>query len=180
MTTLQKSVLAIVGIVVLVGSYGGYRYLFSSPSQIAGTSPTGSTFGTAKYAGITANLAAPGANATSSSILNTDSNDRYPTAVRIGCQGIGTSKVAYSGGALANLLLSVGTSSTAAPTQVPGTLVTGSTITIGTTTGQDVVNTVVTASVLGAAVWPAGSYMTFFTNATNTAQCTFGVDYIGS
>ena len=150
----------------------------SNVEQIAGASPSGSTFGTAKYAGVAINAASPGANGTSTSILNTDANDRYPTAIRLGCEGLGTSKTAYTGAGLSALQLSIGTSSTAAPAVIPGTLVSGAAVTIATATPQFELNTVVTSSSLGGAVWPTNTYMTFWLNATNTAACTVGVDYV--
>lgn len=148
-------------------------------TQLAATSPQGSTGSTARqYSIFGVNLAAPGANATSSSIQNNTSNDIYVTAVKIACEGVGTSKTAYTGAGLAALTMSVGTTSTAAPAAVPTNLIGGSAYTIATGT----VNFLLASSTNGNAlanftgIWPAGSYMTFFSNATNTAVCTVGVD----
>ncbi len=186
MTTTTKNILALViGAVIAGGVYGGYKFLFSaSPQQTAGTSPQGATFTSAKFAGVAVNLAAPGANATSSSILNTDQNDRYVTAIKAGCEGVGSSNTAYSGAGLAALTLKTATSSTAAPlTNTNTNLVGGSSLTLPTSTAfTNVASSTSGVGTNNAAfqVWASGSYLTFTTNATNTAQCTFGADYFGS
>lgn len=182
----MKQNLILAGIVIVLGLAiaGGYYF----PKFQAVGSPAGSTFNTAKFAGVVALLSTPGANGTSSSILNGDTSDRYITALKAGCQVLGTSKTAYSGAALAALTVSVATSSTSGPATNSNTNVVGTTaMTIGTSTPQ-FVSASSTASngstAPGSAyisnVWSAGSYLTFTTNATNTAMCTFGADYIGS
>lgn len=165
-------------VVVAAIAIGAYFY----PQIVAFGTPStaGSSFSSAKFAGITAALSAPGANATSSSVLNTDATDRYVTGFRLGCQGIGTSKTAYTGAGLAALNVSVGTSSTAAPATLAPFVYVAQNFTIPTTTPDNAVATSSGAtSPLGeAALWRSGEYMTFATNATNTAACTFGVDYL--
>lgn len=151
--------------------------------QIAGTSPAGTTGQTAKFFSIAANLASPGANGTSSSILNTSANDFYILAIKAGCSGIGSSNTAYSGGGLAALKLTVATTSTSAPATNGVNVVGGGTITIATSTVNYVVASS-TAQMPGlsstTAMWASGSYMTFSTNATNTAACVFGVEAMSS
>lgn len=192
MTTLTKSTLALIGAVIIGGFiWGAYQY--PKAALLAGSS-AGTTFNTAKIAAVAVNLASVGANGTSTSILNSDAFDRYVTGVRTACVGVGTSKTAYSGAGLAALTLSIGTSSTAAPAAVPTNLV-ASPLTIATSTGyfavsSSTVGNLATTSVSGAVgitgitsdnfVWLTGSYITFATNATNTATCVFGVDYMGS
>lgn len=168
----------VLGVVVAIA--GAYEYPKLPVSF--GVSPTGSTFTNAKFAGVTANLAAPGANGTSSSVLNTDANDRFVTGVRAGCEGIGTSKTAYTGAGLAALTFNVATSSAAAPASLSPTNYVAQNLTIATATIATTLasSTSATNQTGLAGVWHPGEYMTFFTNATNTATCTFGVDYIGS
>lgn len=184
MTTFQKIACVLVGAVIAVGVYGGYVQLFGGNGQTAvGTSAQGTTFGTAKFAGVAANLSAPGANATSSSILNTDANDRYITSIKVGCEGVGTSQTAFTGAGLSALTLSVATSSTAAPaTNGNANVVGGGAITISTSTAQFAISssTSPTGNSKVYFIWAAGSYLTFTTNATNTALCTFGSEYIPS
>lgn len=181
MTTTQKSILALVGVVVLLAIYGAYQYPIVQ--QLAGAAPQGATYSGVAGQSIVVNLAAPGANATSSSILNTSSNDYYVTAIRAACNGVGTSQTAYTGTGLVALTLTVATTSTAAPATLPTATnkVGNSTLTIATSTGTFVVassTAVLPGSTLINNIWASGSYMTFTTNATNTAICTFGADYM--
>lgn len=157
---------------------------------LGGASATGSTFNTAKFAGITASLASVGANGTSTSILNTDANDRYVTSLKAACQGIGTSQTAYSGTGLVALKLTVGTTTTSAPATIPTANLIANAVTVATATPILVIasSTAITPNAGSNSgniaalndLWAAGSYLTFWVNATNTAVCTFGVDYIGS
>lgn len=177
----MKKILIALGIaIVTLLIAGGYAYPKSL--FVAGTSNPGTTFGSAKFAGVAVNLASPGANGTSTSILNTDSNDRYVTSFKIGCEKLGTSLTAYTGAPLANLLVAVGTTTTAAPASFVSFAAITNAMTVPTTT----INLLVSSSTLQlatsslAGVWPTNTYMTFFFNATNTAVCTAGVDYFGS
>lgn len=190
MTTTTKWIVAAIAVLVIIGAY---YYPKSSNTvieqQVAG-SAAGSTFNTAKFAGIAVAPATPGTNATSSSILNGDAGDRYVTQIRLGCESVGTSKVAYTGGGLASngFTLSVATSSTAAPATNSNTnIVGGNVINISTSTQYfvEASSTALTAvpntgSSAVNNIWLSGSYMTFTFNATNTAVCTAGVDYVAS
>jgi hypothetical protein len=183
MTTTTKAILALViAAVVAGGVYGGYKFLFYKPQIVAGTSTQGGTGSTARqYNVYGVNLAAPGANATSSSILNTTGNDLYVTALKVGCEGVGTSQTAYTGTGLASLTLKAATSSTAS-TPVNGNTFLAGSITISTSSSQFVEASSTASSGSNSVnyVWLAGSYMNFWTNATNTAVCTFGVDAFSS
>lgn len=176
-----KTLLKIVGSIVLVIAIIG-GYIYPKVVKLAGTSPSGATFGDQKIAMVAVNLANPGANGTSTSILNTDSNDRYVESSRVGCENVGSSKTAYSGTALAALQFSVGTSSTAAPTSIVPFAFVASAVNLSTSTGSVFFasSTLATATSSLAAIWPTNTYMTFTFNATNTATCTVGVSYFGS
>lgn len=177
---MTKSVFAVLGAVVIgLAIVGGYFY----PKFAAvGGSSAGTTFNTAKFAGAVASLASAGANGTTTSILNTDAFDRIVLDVEAGCEGVGSSKTAYTGTGLANLFVTVGTTSTAAPAAFPSgfNVVGGVNYNISTSTP----NTLLASSTAGVSttsiIWSAGSYLTYFTNATNTAACTFGSRYMGS
>ena len=123
MTTTSKSLLAfaVVGALAgLIAFFGISPFAKQIITQTFGTSTQGSTGTTARqYNVYGVNLSAPGANATSTSILNSTGNDLYISAIKVGCEGLGTSKTAYTGAALANLLLSVATSSTSAARRRP-------------------------------------------------------------
>lgn len=184
----KHSIALIVVALVALGAYFFPRSVYQTivqqvPGQSLGAaSPVGSNFSNAKFAGVTISLVTPGANGTSTSILNTDVYDRYVTATKIGCQVVGTSQTAYTGAGLSSLQFSVGTTSTSAP----GTHISWANVMKNFAVSTSTVDLLVSSSTLAtatstlASVWPTGSYMTFSTNATNTAQCTVGVDYFGS
>lgn len=151
--------------------------------QAAGASPAGSTFTNAKFSGITFSLA----TATSTTIVNTDSNDRYIVSMELACSGIGTSQTAYTGAGLASVTFKGAT--TTQTTSGAAQIVTNTTslafnTTLATTTPGGIYTIASSTLSLGALpawqLWPAGLGLTMFTNATNTAVCTGGVRYLGS
>lgn len=182
MSTLSKILVSAVIAGAIVAGVAFFVKENSSQSVAQGTSSSGNVYNTAKFAGKVANLASPGANGTSTSILNTDATDRYVTGLRIGCEGVGSSKTAYTGAGLAALTITVATSSTAAPaTLSPWAAITvGFTIPTSTPAYVLASSTPQLATSTWPAIWPTNTNMTFQTNATNTGVCTFGVDYIGS
>lgn len=180
----RNSWLTLGGIVLVVVIIGGYYYPIGGTTVVqqlvGGTGTAGSTFGTAKYAGVIMNPSAPGTNATTSSILNSDATDRYVLSTEIGCETIGTSLTAYTGAGLASLTVSIATSSATTPAPKPSIRV-GS-IGIGTSTPPFTFasSSQLTATSSFGSIWTTGTYMTFDFNATNTATCTVGLRYIGS
>ncbi len=144
--------------------------------QVAFGSPVGTTFSTAKIAAM--NIAPATASATSTSILNSDASDRYITSAFAECTGAGSSQTAYTGAGLANLLLRIATSSTAAPVVLSNTNYAAN-LTIATTAPATYQSTT-TPTTSWMQVWASGSYLTFYPNATNTAQCVVGVSYLAS
>lgn len=189
MTTLQRSVLSLFGVFAILGALAFFNItpFRDEVMQLAGASPIGTTFNTAKIAQVSVAPAAPGTNATSTSILNTDVNDRYITSEEGGCENLGTSKTAYTGTGLAALTVSMATSSTAAPASNANPNVVGSiAMTIGTSTVNFVIasstasNGTTPGSALVSNIWTAGSYLTLTFNATNTAACVIGVRYLAS
>lgn len=172
----------IVGIIVSVIAVLGVLAYTSSNQASVTTSPSGSTFQTAKTALVAINLASPGANGTSTSLYNGDSNDRFITSTLVGCEGVGTSKTAYSGTGLASLTLTMATSSASAPATNTNSNILP-VVTISTST-PNFVNASSTAGTPGTSnvysIWATGSYLTVTSNATNTALCTAGVSYFGS
>lgn len=175
------------GIVIVGAILGSVAFFGFSPFgkevvQQFGSSTQGSTNTTAKQASVLGvALATPGANATSTSILNPAGQDVYVTSFKVGCERVATSLTAYTGTGLATLTVTAATSSTAAPAANTNANAAGL-ITIATSTVQFVESSS-TASAGNSAInyiWAAGSYMTFTTNATNTAVCSFGIDYFSS
>lgn len=152
----------------------------------AGASPQGATVTSAGlYTVAGVNLAAPGPSATSSSIFNNTGQDLYVDSVKVGCEGIGSSNTAYSGAGLASLKVQAATTSTSNPVSLVNTnLVGGAAFVIATSAVQYTLSSSTAAAVgTGSAtgnssmvnIWPNQTYLTFTTNATNTAVCTFGV-----
>lgn len=181
MSNTTKIVLGVIAAVIVVG---GYFYPGSTSTTVqqlvGGTGTAGSTFGTAKYAGVIMTPSAPGTNATTSSILNSDATDRYVLSTEIGCETLGTSLTAYTGAALASLTVTAATSSATTPAVKPSIRVGVITISTSTPPFTFASSSQLTATSSFGAVWSTGSYMTFDWNATNTATCTVGVRYIGS
>jgi len=182
MSTFTKSAIAfgVVAGVFGLAAFLGYSPFLKVVQQAIGGSSSGSTFTTAKTAYVAINLASAGANGTSTSILNGDSQDRVVKGVDVACGGVGTSKTAYAGAGLANLFFTLGTTSTSAPAAYPAGFnkIGGVDYNLSTSTP----NTLIASSTAGVSttsiVWATGSYLTIFSNATNTATCTAGVTYI--
>lgn len=176
-----KQMLAIgIAAVLALVIYGAYLY----PQAVEnGVGAAGSTFNTAYTAAVSADLTAAGSTGTSTSVLNSDSNTRYVTGFRAACDSIGNS-LGPTGAGFASFTVTVGTSTAASPASFdPWARVAQATIattTSGTTRWVFASSTTQTGTSSLPAIWHSGKYMTFYTNATNTAQCTFGVDYLKS
>lgn len=167
----------ILGVVLAILVAGGY-FFPQAPQTIVGTSsPAGTTFGNQKVASV---VMAPATSAASStSLLNTDSFDRIVTNSFVSCNTIGTSQTYLTGAGLATWTLTAATTSGASQT--------------GNTNYAVNINPVATSSAYGftatstegvipavSRIWPAGTYMTYTFNATNTAVCIVGSNYSGS
>lgn len=166
----------IVGVLVVLAIAGGYFYPKALNTVVLG-SPVGSTFNTAKIAAI--NFAPTTGSATSTSILNTDASDRYVIDGFAFCTGVGSSQVAYTGTGLNALTLKAATTTTNAPAGVSNTN-NALALTIATSSNVTSNASTTVATNAFAGVWGSGTYMTFFTNATNTAACNIGVHYLAS
>jgi hypothetical protein len=190
---MNKTIYAVLGIIVGIAIIGAYMFPkqlrpVNTTTILQGVSSAGTTFGNAKFAGVTVRLGTAGAGATSTSILNTDTSDRFVTGFRLACNGVGTSKTAYTGTGLASLQLTIATTSEANVPTITTKYVfpVTSAVPVSTSTVNAVIASSTfmgvgaTATSSNSVVWNSGSYMTFFWNATNTAACTEGVDYIGS
>jgi hypothetical protein len=157
--------LVVLGVIFFIGKS------LSGTSNLVG-SAVGTTFSTGKIAAANLSLAVTGA--TSTSILNTDGSDRWVSGAFTYCTGASAS----SNLIIANLLIQAATTSAATPTLVTNTNLAANLSVSTTTTFSSQSSTTIGAGVLSN--WAAGSYMTFFSNATNTAACTVGVSYIPS
>jgi hypothetical protein len=169
--------------IVLVAALAVGAYFFPSFSatpQTAGSSTAGNTFSNAKIAQVTMIPSAAGTNATTSSMLNSDENDRIIIDGGVACTGIGTFTNSPAGqGNLANWTVKAATTSTAAPADVGALTNFNLNINVATTTPTNFVATS-TNPVTGNSgrIWAAGTYETFWWNATSTATCQPYVHYI--
>ena len=173
-----KIITAVVGIVI--GLVAGF-FLFDSENVLSLVSTSNSTtFSSAKIAEVGFSPAT--GSATSTSILNTDSNDRVVTGSFYYCNNLGTSLTAYTGAGLASLLFKAATTSTAAPATVSNANLLLSSTVATTSAGSSVYVSSTTTPFPNdvGRLWASGSYMTFFSNATNTATCVVGVQYLAS
>lgn len=177
---MNKYILSILVVIAAVAIAGGYY--FPQVTKFVG-SPVGSTFNTAKIASV--DMSPLTSAATSTSLLNTDASGRWVKSVETACNGVGSSQAwnaAGTGGGLATWALTVATTSTAAQTN--STNYVGNISTIGTSTPweQSASSTVPSTTSVNTDLyfWPAGSYLTFTFNATNTAACVVSASYLAS
>ena len=172
MTTLQKSVLALVGVVLLVGAYGGYKYLLTPAAMpLSGAVTTGQSAGGSLLAETGLNLT----NSTTTSILNTDSQDRFIVSNDVYCSALASSQAPFVGGGIANLTITAATTSTGVGSSTNTNFIVNENI--STTTAESFIASSTNGAIFSARRWGAGSYLQWSTNATNTAQCTVDVWY---
>lgn len=176
----NKFILGIVFILgLVVGAIVGHSFY---PSSVAGaTLPVGTTNSTPREALIVYSPTAPGA--TTTSMFNSDANDRVIISAKYECTGIGTSFTAVTGAPLTSAGVFFFMATTSTPN--PGTLNNVNYIwnnSLTTTTPsldyQASTSPGTIPSNITNRIWPAGSYLTVASNATNTATCNIGVDYL--
>lgn len=172
---MTKKIITVIALVIGIAAITG-AYFFPKYSGSFGNSPVGTEFGTQKIAAVAWSLSS--GSATSTSLYNGDQNDRVIESSFVACDTVGTSRTAYTGAGLASLILRAATTSADAPAIVSNTnyavnispLATSTPVVLAASSTEGVLNGY-------SRVWPSGSYLTFFSNATNTAQCTVGVKY---
>lgn len=165
---------------IFVGGFIGYTlFTVEAPVTAIATTP-GNTFSNAKVAEIGFAPTAPGTNATSTSILNTDSTDRIVESAFVACSSVGSSFVANTGAGLAEFLVKMATTSTAAPSALTNTNYIANIVVATSTSDSYTATSTNPAPGPVGRLWASGSYLTIFTNATNTAQCVGGVHYLAS
>jgi hypothetical protein len=171
----KKMLVITLAALALIG--GAYLYPKKTPSITVGTSPVGTEFGTAKIASINFSLASH--LATSTSIFNNSQQDRIIKDTFVACDTVGTSKTAYTGAGLANLIIRIATTTTNSPAIVSNTNYIGNYTAVATTSPVVYTASSTEGVITGySRVWPSQTYLTFSSNATNTAQCTVGASYL--
>jgi hypothetical protein len=175
--------LKILGVLVLVVAIAG-AYFFPSSTSTTVKEIVGSPNGTVSTSVDGATIVFSMANGTSTSILNPTGQLAYVYGSLTGCNTVGSSQTAFTGAGLASLTMLIGTSSapitSATPSFSPFAEVGNITIATSSTTFLEASSTTQTATSSTPILWPAGTYMSFVTNATNTAVCTVGVSTFGS
>lgn len=168
----------LIGLLVVVAGLaivGGYFYPVTHPvlGSNGGTNTAAKQLGVVSWnlsTGTSTSVAIP-ANMTASQF-------------QLSCTGIGTSKTAYTGAGLASVTLKAATTSTShtADTPTSNTSVTNTNLAVSTTlaTSSAIRTIASTTQQVGgktgvSQLLKGGTYLTFFTNATNTAICNIGV-----
>lgn len=173
---MNKFTYTIVGVLILgLGILIGHSF-WGQTKLTVGTNAVGTIATTAKEATIIYSLASQ--SSTSTSILNTDSTDRIILATYQSCQNLGSSFSPVTGSGITNLIIQAATTSTAAPVLLGNSNLIMSSIVATTTTSFELVSTSTTASSEISRIWASNSYLTFNTNATNTAICLVGARYL--
>jgi len=177
--TTKHIVAAIAAVVIAAAIAGGYYY----PKIVPQGSAAGTTFNTAKVAQI--NITPTSLSATTTSILNGDSYDRYILDSFINCAT--TSGSVYDSnpqttGVPSWIWKAATTTTSSLGLQGNTNLVVA--MSVGTSTTDYSYNyqqSTTTANYLRQ--WKAGTYLTWLSNATSsnkTISCQVGVHYIGS
>ncbi len=169
----NSKIVILVFAALVVGVITGY--VLSHKPQTVTLQATGTTNSTAKVLSIKMDLSSPTGTTTSIAIPQD-----YAVANSFAyCTSVGTSKTAYTGAGLASLLINGATTSSA----VTGNLADYNTnyatesLLIGTSTTFTFASS--TNDVTGFKRYlPQSAFYTFSANATNTAQCTVGVNVI--
>lgn len=192
--TYSSALMLLVGIAIGLSLFMKSQASGGGQVAVGGASAVGTTFSTQRIAQIV--FAPTTGSATTTSIYNGDDNDRVVDSAYAYCSGVGTSLTAYTGTGLANWILSAATTSSSAPNAITNTnlamnmvMSTSSAFSFTSTstpssylynvTGNGAATTSATQSAVSR-VWAAGTYMTFGSNATNTAACIVGVRYFGT
>ncbi len=176
---MKKSIIIAV-VFALVGLGIGY-FAFSSENVLTTVSTANdATFKTARIAEV--GLSPASDTSTSTSILNTDSTDRVVTNAWYYCNVLGTSKTYLTGTGLANLIFRISTSSNSTGYGVTNANYLLDSNVATTSAGTSVYTSSSTTPFPDntSRLWASGSYIRFYSNATNTAQCVIGVDYLAS
>jgi hypothetical protein len=161
-------------IVVALIAIGAYFYP-QAKSLVGGVSSSGSYTNVATWALV--NFVPSAANGTSTSILNSGASDRAITSSYAFCTN-NTTSIGPTSPGIASLTLQAATTSVASQ-GLQGSANYIVNVNISTTTTSSYVSTSTEGVITGSArIWPVNTYLTFNFNATTTAACTIGVQYL--
>ena len=176
----MKNIYITLGIVfaLVVGGLIGYAIHAPSAGSFGAVSSAGTSNNVTAWSSVTLN--STNALGTSTSILNTGASDRAVIGSYVTCTSMGN-VLTYGTGAG---LTSTGWTLTAATTTTSGSGLLGNTNyivneTLATSSGilyqASTTEGVVTYT---SRLWPTGTYLTFNLNATSTASCSVGIEYM--
>lgn len=177
MNNTLKIVLAVVVLGVI--TYLGVSYP-KQVNSIVTLGAVGATFNDAKIAAVS--MSPSTSAATSTFLTNNDAGGRWVSKVFANCTTVGGTSLSYlTGLGIANLNVQFATTSSA--TQIaPANLLGNLTVSTSTAWDMSASTTVASASQItnDNYYWAAGSNLQLTFNATNTAACVVGVDYMPS
>ncbi len=141
--------------------------VFTPQASVQGVSSSGSSFSTRKTASVT--ISPSSLSATSTAILNTDATDRLVTDGFAACTSVASQP------AVSTWILQAATTSAATGAFTN----TSYALNISIATTSAIAYTASSSYGFDAyRYWATGTYMTFMFNASNTAACTVGVNYV--
>lgn len=168
----------VVGIVAIAAIAGSYFYPqainVTRVEQVGSVSDVGTVNSSARLASVVMEPAT--ASATTTAVYN-NGPDRFIESSFVACTGVGTSKTPLTGAGLAQLQITLATSTSLLKSTAGYN--SASILTVATSSPY-LYQASTTASSIGTVglIWPASTYMNFGFNATNTANCTVGVHYL--
>lgn len=173
--TNSTKLISVAVVALVVGVVLGLQF---APKQetVGAVSATGTTNTTAKVFSKVMSLSS--SSATTTSIYNGTGIDYAVKDSFAFCNTVATSKTAYTGAGLANLIITGATTSSAISSNLADANTNyGTNLTIGTSTVDSYASSTAETTPNGTGrIFPSGTYYTFSSNATNTASCTVGVD----
>lgn len=163
----------IVALIATLFIFGSYFFPRQAEVNFGAVSSAGVINNVTSWSSLTTSL-----TSTSTSILNAGASDRAVIATYADCSTLGNSFTYTTGAGLASLTLQ------AATTSVSSLGLQGNTNYINNTTISTSSALFYSATstegvlIYTSRIWPVNTYLTFETNATNTASCAFGAEWM--
>ncbi len=170
LTNMKKIIFGSLLVVALVGAYFFPHFV---PTV---ASPTGTQFGTQKTA--TVIFSPTTASASTTALYNSDQSDRIITDVKYYCSGVGTSRTFLTGAGLDVFTFQAATTSVTTGLGGNTNYVLATTVATSSTSLYVATTTPGLTGTVTNRIWPAGTYLTYIANATNTAVCSIATDYV--
>lgn len=172
---MKKSTIAIVSFLVALAIVGGY-FFPTIKGSFGATSATGTTNNVTSWSSITFLPL----TASTTSLLNTGASDRAILGSYTMCTSATTVRSYGAGAGLANFTVQAATTSADGSTKgLEGNVNYIVNESVATSTGTGYTASTTEGVIYGISrIWPVNTYLTFITNATTTASCSFGVEWL--